>query len=72
MLALQGVSQAPQWFTSLSKSTQAAPQALRPVVQPALVQTPRSHTSPAPQATPHAPQFAASAARFTQVPAHSI
>ena len=64
----QGTPHAPQFESLLRRSTQAAPHAVRPVVQPVVVHTPAEQTSPVMHALLQAPQWFGSDVMFTQLP----
>jgi hypothetical protein len=63
------VAQSLQCIESDIRLTQLAPHLVSPMEQVA-EHTPRSQTSVAAQATPHAPQFFASMSMLTQLPPH--
>jgi hypothetical protein len=67
----QVVPQVPQLFESEPRSTQAPPQAERPMLQFAW-HLPEEHTSFAPHAVPQAPQFLGSVVSSTHVPLHDV
>jgi len=64
----QGVLHAPQFESLLRRSTQAPPQAVRPVVQPVAVHTPAEQTSPVMHGLLQSPQWFGSDVVFTHVP----
>ena len=67
----QARPQAPQLLSSLWVSTQAVPQAVRPIEQ-AVRHMPAEHTWPAVQAVPQAPQWVALVAVSTQAPLQRV
>jgi hypothetical protein len=69
--AVQDILQAPQLVGSLRVSTHEPLQLVEPAAQLS-VHLPCGQVSMAPHLVPHAPQFAASATRLTQVPAHAL
>lgn len=62
--------QAPQLFPSRFRSTQLVPQSVVPAGQ--RWHTPAMQACPVPQTLPQEPQFDASEASLTQVPAHAV